>query len=230
MELEQLMLDRLGTSWYEQLESFIISEEFDKIRDYLALESENKIIYPPADKAYNAFKYCSYDKTKVVIVGQDPYHDGSANGLAFSTDGGKLPPSLRIILDTMSKEFDKRYYRYTNFYDLADQGVLLINTALSVEKKKPGSHIHIWKPFTETVISTLKQKPYLVWMLWGKQALDAVGELPIGHDALVTVHPAATTYQPELKFEPRFQQANELLIRHGLEPITWYNEDDDLPF
>ena len=230
MELEQLMLNRLGMSWYEQLESFIISDQFDVIREHLLRESENKIIYPPADQAYSAFKMCPYDSVKVVIVGQDPYHDGSANGLAFSTNGTRLPPSLRVILKTLSTELEKQFFRLTGFEDLARQGVFLFNTALSVEAKKPGSHIKLWEPFTSAVISALKQKTYLVWMVWGKQALDAVGEIPIGHSVLTTVHPAATVYQPELKFEPGFTKANDLLLEHGITPIDWYLYDDDLPF
>lgn len=228
MELDELMYLRLGESWFEQLKDFILSEKYNKIREYLVARSEDTIIYPDAEVAFSAFKASPYDTTKVVIIGQDPYHDGSAHGLAFSTYN-KLTPSLRVILKTMSEELGMQFFRHTNLTDIAQQGILLLNTALSVERKKPGSHLHIWQEFTEYVLSKLYEKAYLVWMLWGNSAIE-IAKPPKNHSVLSTVHPAAVVYNSSNVFNPQFKVCNTLLKEHGLTTIEWYTQDDDLPF
>ena len=228
MELDELMYNRMGASWYEQLEEYILSDNYQKVREYLDKRSEDTIIYPDAEQAFAAFKASPYESTKVVILGQDPYHDGSANGLAFSTYV-KLTPSLRVILNSMSEELGLKYYRSTNLIDIAEQGVLLLNTAMSVERKKAGSHLHIWKEFIDTVLSRLYDKTYLVWMLWGNSAKEAVSP-PQHHSVLSTNHPAAKIYNPDVEFKPQFLKCNELLRSHGLSEINWFYNEDDLPF
>lgn len=228
MGVDEIMYNRLGSSWFELFKDFILSERFAILREYIDRRAEQRIIYPDAEIAYKAFKLCPYEDAKVVILGQDPYHDGSANGLAFSTDY-KLTPSLRVILETISEEYSQRELRSTDLTSIATQGVLLLNTALSVEKGSPGSHLSIWKEFMELVLSKLYEKSYLVWMLWGNSAKD-IAKPNNRHDVLATVHPVSTIYNPELKFEPKFQLCNALLNSHGYSPITWYEENDDLPF
>lgn len=231
-DIKDLMEERLGSSWYEQLEHFIESSEFVIMRNRLISESIDNIVYPEPKIAYRAFSLCNFKNTKVVILGQDPYHDGNANGLAFSTDGN-LTPSLRVIHSALSKEYNIPWWRGSDFSDLADQGVLLLNTALSVVKGKAGSHLSIWKEFTKAVITCLLSKENLIWMLWGKEALDAVksvGNIPYGHVLLHTVHPAAIKHNPNLVFEPGFLRANEILESWNLKPILWVDFRDDLPF
>lgn len=228
--LHQIMYDRLGVSWYEKLKDFIDSEAFNIIRTKLLEDSDTNIIYPPAAQAYRAFKLSSYDRTNVVVLGQDPYHDGIANGLSFSTTG-KISPSLRVILKAMQEELSPIYsLRSTDFSDLAAQGVLLLNTALSVKQKQPGSHIALWKPFTDKVVQTLFEKDKLIWMLWGTHALGAVGNVPSGHEILYSNHPAAQMYNPKLKFTPGFSRVNEILKKWNKDPIEWMEVQDDLPF
>lgn len=225
-----MMYDRLGPSWYEQLEPFIISNEFDNIREFLIERSEKATVYPPAPVAYRAFKTCSFTNTKVVILGQDPYHDGSATGLSFSTTR-KLTPSLLVILKVLSSELGINFFRSSDLTDWAQQGVLLLNTALSVEKGRPNSHKDIWIPFTDYVLKVLKEKKEsLVWMLWGNQANAYANGIPNSHLVLSTIHPAATVYNRSLVFEPRFREANNYLDSRGLGMIEWIGFDNDLPF
>jgi uracil-DNA glycosylase len=218
----------LGHSWYEQLEHYILSNDFLKLRDYIISRCNRTAVYPDADMAFKAFKTCPYNKVKVVIFGQDPYPDGTATGIAFSTNG-KLNPSIREILKAMQEDLGTQHYRSTNLDDLAYQGVLLVNAALTVEHGKPGSHLEVWRNFTNAVVSSLLQKETLVWMLWGKSANELVKEVPSKHLLLSTVHPAAVSYNEGLKFYPEFAQCNTYLKSKGLEEINWFYEDD-LPF
>ena len=228
-DLVQIYSKRLGGSWTALLEEYLTSEHFQQVRGYLQVRSTKTAIYPTAELAFTAFQLCSYQSTNVVIIGQDPYPNDTANGLAFSTSH-KLTPSLRNILDAMLVELNTPYWRSYDFSDLALQGVLLMNAALTVEHGKPGSHLHIWKPFTEIVIRCLKEKESLVWMIWGEKAAELVGQIPDNHLALYTVHPAASFYNTNLKFSPRFDLVNSYLITHGLNPIEWALASDDLPF
>lgn len=228
--LHQIMYDRLGVSWYEQLKSFIDSETFTILRNRLLDDCDNNVVYPSAMDAYRAFKLAPHSRVKVVIIGQDPYHDGSANGLCFSTKG-KMTPSLRVILKAMSEELSPIHrYRSPEFADLASQGVLLLNTALSVKAGQAGSHLSLWEPFFKEVKEKLFARDRLIWMLWGMKAINAVGEVPDKHVVFKTVHPAATIYDTKNIFKPGFNSVNEQLKKWNELPIDWMAELDDLPF
>lgn len=131
----------------------------------------DKIIFPDENNIFKAFKLCSFEKTKVIIIGQDCYHgDNQANGLCFSVNSDiKQPPSLKNILKEMKA--DSFIRTNSDFSDLAKQGVLFLNTALTVEKSCPGSHIKIWEPFTDNIIKELSDnKNKLIFILWGNFA------------------------------------------------------------
>jgi len=225
--LEKIYLERLGPTWYEILESYILSVDFAKVRDAITQSMQQTAVYPVPTLAFEAFRLCPYDTTKVVIIGQDPYHNGTANGLAFSAN--KLNPSLRNIIAAIEAEYGSYFWRSYDLTDLAVQGVLLLNTALTVERGKPGSHLHLWRDFTKIVVTALKQKEHLVWMAWGKYAKTIIGEVPPNHLLLEAIHPAATVYNHDLNFEPQFKRCDEYLFNLNMSAIQWQNETD-LPF
>ncbi len=133
----------------------------------------NKAFYPKASNIFRAFEECGHDDLKVIILGQDPYHDNSATGLAFDNKvGSKISPSLRNILLELKDDVQIELLEKSNSYlqDWPSQGILLLNTALTVEPSKPLSHTELWKPFTEQLIIDLNKKDNLIWIMWGKHA------------------------------------------------------------
>ena len=139
------------------------------------IHSNNTIVYPKYEDTFKAFDLCPLETIKVVIIGQDCYHGpNEATGLAFAvpTTTGKIPPSLRNIFKELSNNVTK-YQTDSTLEYWAKQGVLLLNSALTVEHKKPGSHLKLWKPFTDKIIEEIsKHKTGLIFCLWGKYAKD----------------------------------------------------------
>lgn len=197
-EIKQKMFDKLGPSgWDRVFKSFIFSSEFDDILIKLyTLSKEDKRFTPPLKHVFRAFEECPLDKLQVVIVGQDPYPQlGVADGIAFScSNSEKEQPSLRFILD----EVQKLYPFYDRPLDLSrwsKQGVLMLNTALTVEVNKIGSHYDIWKPFTAYLLDWLNSnKSNLVYLYMGKKAeewSDLTGDSNI---KFFVKHPASAAY------------------------------------
>lgn len=197
-EIKQKMFDKLGPSgWDRVFKSFIFSSEFDDILTKLyTLSKEDKRFTPPLKHVFRAFEECPLDKLQVVIVGQDPYPQlGVADGIAFScSNSEKEQPSLRFILD----EVQKLYPFYDRPLDLSrwsNQGVLMLNTALTVEVNKIGSHYDIWKPFTAYLLDWLNSnKSNLVYLYMGKKAeewSDLTGDSNI---KFFVKHPASAAY------------------------------------
>lgn len=197
-EIKQKMFDKLGPSgWDRVFKSFIFSSEFDDILTKLyTLSKEDKRFTPPLKHVFRAFEECPLDKLQVVIVGQDPYPQlGVADGIAFScSNSEKEQPSLRFILD----EVQKLYPFYDRPLDLSrwsKQGVLMLNTALTVEVNKIGSHYDIWKPFTAYLLDWLNSnKSNLVYLYMGKKAeewSDLTGDSNI---KFFVKHPASAAY------------------------------------
>jgi len=177
-------------------------------------------IFPPLSSVFNAFTL-SCPAVKVVIIGQDPYHNkGEAHGLAFSVQQGKMPPSLRNIFKELNREYGIMRTN-TDLSDWASQGVLLLNTALTVRENCPGSHIHIWKPFTSEVIKMLGGMSGIVFMLWGKHAqqyecmIDNKNNLVLKHS-----HPSPLARKSFIG-NNHFSQCNAYLITKNKTPITW---------
>ncbi len=196
-------------------------------KHYIFEKSLNREIFPQSSNIFNAFELCSFENTKVVIIGQDPYHgDGEAHGLAFSVQEGiKIPPSLRNIFKELKNEYpDFNINRSTNLSDWAQQGVLLINAVLTVEKDKPASHKHYeWELFTNYIISTLaKEKKNLVFILLGKFAQDKEYLIDSQcHTIIKTTHPSPLSASRGFLGSNIFKKCNEILIQNNIQPIVW---------
>ena len=219
---------RLGPEWWSLLRTEFAKDYMYKIYDFLGDESKVKTIYPHGDLLYKAFEVCDYNQVKVVILGQDPYHNGVAHGLAFSDVTHKGTPSLRKIREAVGKECYKQGETYQFEYNLtrwANQGVLLLNTILSVEKGKPLSHQGIgWEQFTGEVIKLLNLKTSpIVYLLWGKNAREYKNMISNElHLVLEAEHPVASSYAGrEWNNGECFTKCNDFLIAHGVEPIIW---------
>lgn len=195
-------------------------------------------IYPPQELIFEAFRLCPIEKLKVVVIGQDPYHSPSmAHGLAFSVpaEQKRLPPSLLNIFKELSADLGlgtsctfSGNGSGSNMGDLtpwARQGVLLVNTVLTVERGKPASHSGLgWQELVVRALQELARlKPHMVWMVWGKSAESALNQLdlPDGHLVLRGAHPSPFSAHRGFFGTRHFSQANAYLKAHGLEPIQW---------
>ena len=213
--------------WYKVLDPIFKSGYFRKLTDQHRKNITNSIVYPKRGKTFRAFQMCPFESVKVVILGQDPYHDGSATGLAFANDGvGRVSPSLRNVIQTVKNDFGDVDVN-TNLESWAKQGVLLLNTALTVEKARPGSHIDMWMPFTRDIITRLSlEKPQLVWVLWGKKAQEYEKHImyKAAHTILKAPHPAAEVYsggKAGFFTCKHFKKINTALLKNKIEPIQW---------
>ena len=209
----------------------ILQDEFDKpyfikLTDFVRSEYQSKTIFPPASQIFNAFDQCRFDDTKVVIIGQDPYHDvNQAHGLCFSVnDGIKIPPSLRNIYKEIELDLGQTPSKSGNLIHWAQQGVLLLNATLTVQAHQAGSHQKKgWETFTDAVIKKLSdEKEHLVFLLWGAYA-QKKGEL-IDHNKhliLKSVHPSPLSASRGFFGNKHFSKTNEFLIKQGLQAIKW---------
>lgn len=209
----------------------ILQEEFDKpyfeeIVMFLKTEkSQGKTIYPPGPLIFNAFDKTPFDKLKVVLLGQDPYHNpGQAMGLSFSVPAGvKLPPSLVNIYKELSKDVGIPAPTTGDLTPWATQGVLLLNASLTVRANEPNSHAKIgWHTFTDAVIQRISSlKQHVVFLLWGAFARQKQVLIdPSKHLVLQAAHPSPFSAD---KFFGcgHFCKANDYLVKHGIDPINW---------
>jgi uracil-DNA glycosylase len=208
-----------------------LSDEFDKpyfaeIKQFLVAEkAAGKVIFPPGPLIFNAFNKTPFDQVKVVILGQDPYHNpGEAMGLSFSVPKGKrVPPSLVNIYKEIHADLDLPIPSHGDLSAWAEQGVLLLNAMLTVESGKPASHQKIgWQSFTDAVIHTLSEKREgLVFMLWGNFAKGKKALIDANkHTVLEAAHPsplAGNAFQGCR----HFSKANAALTQNGKTPINW---------
>lgn len=209
----------------------VLLEEFDKpyFSDLVAFvknEYANKTIFPPGKLIFNAFDQCPFDKVKVVIIGQDPYHGpGQAHGLCFSVnDGIKFPPSLINIFKEIERDLGIPFPQSGNLIRWAQQGVLLINATLTVEAHKAGSHQGKgWERFTDAAIRILaEQKEHIVFMLWGNYAQQKAAFVDSSkHLILKTVHPSPLSAFRGFIGSGHFSAANKYLVSIGETEIDW---------
>lgn len=196
-------------------------------KHYQFEQSLNREIFPEESLIFNAFNLCSFENTKVVILGQDPYHGkGEANGLAFSVNEGiKIPPSLRNIFKELKNEYPNfNIKRSTDLSDWAQQGVLLINSVLTVEKDKPASHKHYdWELFTNFIISIIsKEKKNLVFILLGKYAQNKINLIDSQkHIVLKAAHPSPFSANRGFLGSNIFKDSNQSLEKLKYAPIYW---------
>jgi len=220
----------LNNDWKELLEDEFSKPYFISLDSFLEKEYALKTIYPPKEDIFNALNLSSYKDTKVVIIGQDPYHEpNQAHGLAFSVkEGTKLPPSLNNIFKEISSDLGLYMGQNGDLTPWAEQGVLLLNNVLTVEKGKADSHKKKgWEIFTDKIITLLNEKDRpVVFIFWGNNA-KRKKELvtnPI-HLVLDGPHPSPLSAYHGFFGCKHFSKCNEFLIKNGLKPIDWKIND-----
>ena len=221
---------QIGNDWDSVLVGEFEKEYYLKLRAFLAQEYKTRTVYPDMYSIFNALKLTSYRDTKVVILGQDPYHGpGQAHGLAFSVQKGiAIPPSLLNMYKELKNDLGC-YIPDNGFLEKwACQGVLLLNTSLTVREASPNSHQKIgWEILTDRVIELLNQKQSpVVFLLWGANARSKVGLItnPL-HTVLQAPHPSPLSASRGFFGCKHFSKANAVLERNGMPPIDWQIEN-----
>jgi len=218
---------KMDQSWLN-----VIGGEFDKpymktLRAFLLDEkTKGQVIYPPSNLIFNAMNTTSFDKVRVVIIGQDPYHGPSqAHGLCFSVqDGVALPPSLLNIYKEVSAEYRVPVPKCGDLTHWAKQGVLLLNATLTVRQHQAGSHQNKgWETFTDSIIRAVNEKhEHVVFLLWGAYAQKKGAYIDRAkHLVLQAPHPSPLSAHRGFLGCGHFHAANEYLAKHGLKPIDW---------
>ena len=218
---------KIEQSWKEILKDEFSKDYFSQIVTFIKTEkAAGKVIYPPGALMFNAFKKTPFCNVKVVLLGQDPYHNpGQAHGLSFSVpDGVTKPPSLINIFKELQTDLGIIPSLSGNLEKWALQGVLLLNASLTVRKNEPGSHSKFgWLNFTDAVIRKISQhKKGVVFLLWGKFAHDKqvlIDETK--HHVLKAAHPSPFSADKGFFGCRHFSRANEFLMQEGLQPIDW---------
>lgn len=217
---------KIELSWKAHLQEEFRKPYFERLTDFVRQEYAKKIVYPPARLIFNAFDRCPFDKVKVVIVGQDPYHEpGQAHGLCFSvTDKVAVPPSLQNIYKEIQDDLGKPVPRSGNLERWAMQGVLLLNATLTVQAHRAGSHQGKgWEEFTDAAIRHLTlEREHLVFILWGAYAQRKGAEIDANrHLILKSPHPSPLSAYRGFFGNKHFSRTNDYLQAHGKEPIDW---------
>ena len=219
-------MEKAPKTWNEFFKKLQNEEFCLKLNDFLNKEYRDYTCYPPRELLFNAFRLTPLDKVKVVIVGQDPYHEkGQAHGLAFSTPEGRpIPRSLKNIFKEINNEYDFPIPDSGCLKNWARQGVFLLNTVLTVEEGNANSHSDCgWQIFTDNVIKILnKQNQPIVFLLWGKQA-EKKKELITNpnHLVLITSHPSPFSARRGFFGSNHFKLANEFLKENNIDEINW---------
>ena len=217
----------IDPSWHNQLQSEFQKPYFDTLVRFVKDEYSSTTCYPKGNNIFAAFDHSNFELTKVVIIGQDPYHGpNQANGLCFSVkDGIPHPPSLMNIFKELERDIGKPYPKSGNLKHWADQGVLLLNATLTVRAHSAGSHQNKgWEVFTDTVIQKLSaEKEGLVFLLWGGFAKKKIALIDSSkHHILTSGHPSPLSANRGLWFgNKHFSKTNELLKKMGKTPINW---------
>ena len=225
-EISSKKKPKIHQSWLD-----VIGDEFKKpymesLRSFLLDEkSKGSVILPPSDQIFDALYKTSLHDTKVVIIGQDPYHNkGQANGLSFSVNPGiKIPPSLINIFKELKDDLGCEMPNDGDLLNWAKQGVLLLNSILSVEAGKPGSHANKgWEIFTDCLIEELNKKTNLVFILWGNYALKKGTRIDGNkHLILRSPHPSPLSSHKGFFGCKHFSKTNNYLTKKGKIPIYW---------
>ena len=217
---------RIEESWKRELAEEWEKDYFVRLTQFVREEYATKQIFPPGRQIFAAFNSTPFHEVKVVILGQDPYHDvGQANGLCFSVnDGIQLPPSLRNIFKEIESDIGTPVPQSGDLSRWAKQGVLLLNATLTVEAHRAGSHQrHGWEQFTDSVIAHLAEhRDNLVFILWGSYAIGKGAFIDRNrHLVLTSVHPSPLSAHRGFFGNHHFSRTNQYLIEHGKTPIEW---------
>lgn len=220
------LASNIPNDWKELLTDEINSTYFSDLSEFVSKEYSSEICFPPEKMIFNAFEKCSFENTKVVILGQDPYHgDGQAHGLSFSVpDGVKFPPSLRNIFKELSSDMEIQVPFQGNLTGWAEQGVLLLNATLTVRKSTAGSHQKQgWEEFTDSVIKTISEKKKdVVFVLWGKFAERKTELIDNSKHLIITSsHPSPFSAHRGFLGSKPFSKTNAFLVSKGKKGIDW---------
>lgn len=217
---------KIEPSWQQLLQPEFDSPYFEELTQFVRNEYQTAQIFPPAKQIFSAFDHCPLNDVKVVILGQDPYHDiGQANGLCFSVnDGIRQPPSLVNIFKEIADDLGKPIPASGNLERWADQGVLLLNATLTVRAHQAASHQgRGWEQFTDSVIRHLAQaRDNVVFMLWGSYAIRKTPLIDATRHCILTApHPSPLSAYRGFFGCKHFSKANDYLIAHNQQPIEW---------
>ncbi|MCW7494207.1 uracil-DNA glycosylase [Leptospira sp. 2 VSF19] len=217
---------QIESGWKEVLKEEFAKPYFSNLREWVREQYKTSTVYPPAKLIFNAFDSCPFANVKVVILGQDPYHGpGQAHGLCFSVNEGvPFPPSLQNIFKEIADDLQKPIPKSGNLTHWANQGVLLLNATLTVQKDKAGSHQNKgWEEFTDAAIKILaEKKSNLVFLLWGSFAQKKEVLIPPNkHLVLKSAHPSPLSAYRGFLGNKHFSKTNEYLLTQGKKPIDW---------
>ena len=218
---------KIDPSWYEVLKPQFEAPYFAELKQFLVAERQQYPCYPPGSLIFSAFDHTPFDKVKVVILGQDPYHEpGQAMGLCFSVPQGiQVPPSLVNIITEINSDLGTSIPKTCgNLSGWAEQGVLLLNATLTVRAHQAGSHQrHGWEVFTDAAIQALSQKRNgIVFLLWGSYAIAKKSLIDTAkHFVLTAPHPSPLSAYRGFFGCRHFSQANNILVQQGLQPVDW---------
>ncbi|WCT54551.1 uracil-DNA glycosylase [Paenibacillus kyungheensis] len=216
-----------GNDWDEVLKDEMEKPYFQQLMTWLDQEYEEAVVYPPRDLLFQAFRLTPYAEVKAVILGQDPYHGaGQAEGLSFSVmPGVRVPPSLRNIYIELKEDLNIPTPNHGSLVQWGKEGVLLLNTALTVRESKPASHRGKgWEQFTDAVIHALNDRSEpMVFLLWGNHAAEKESFIDQERHLIIrSAHPSPFAARKGFFGSKPFSRTNEFLEQHGERPIDWH--------
>ena len=216
----------IDESWYRVLREQFEAPYFSELKSFLVTEKQHYAVYPPGNLIFNAFNLTPFEKVKVVILGQDPYHGpGQAHGLSFSVpDGVQFPPSLLNIFKELRDDLGIPMAQSGNLEKWAREGVLLLNASLTVRAGQAASHArHGWETFTDAAIRALsREREHLVFILWGNYAIAKETLIDTTrHLVLKSVHPSPLSASRGFFGCHHFSKTNQYLTENNIEPIDW---------
>lgn len=222
----------IGNDWDKVLDGEFEKDYYLKIREILKNEYFSRTVFPPMHDIFNALKYTPYSETKVVIIGQDPYHEiGQAHGLSFSVRKGiKIPPSLVNIYKELNSDIGMKIPTHGELTSWAKQGVLLLNATLTVRQSEANSHKDIgWAIFTDEVIKKLaKCENPIVFILWGANARSKKKYITNkNHLIIESAHPSPLSAYNGFFGSKPFSRANNFLVANGRTPINWNSVNEE---
>ena len=217
---------KITNNWYNLLKAEFEKPYFKNLQKFLTEEYNTRTIYPKSENIFNALNYCKYDDVNVVIIGQDPYHQpGQAHGLSFSVQSGTaFPPSLKNIFKEIEDDLKVKTLEDGNLIRWARQGVLLLNSVLTVRKDCPNSHKNMgWENFTTKIIELVNEKNTpVVFLLWGANAKAFEQLINTNlHYVLKASHPSPLSAYNGFFGCKHFSKTNEILQKNGKKPIDW---------
>ncbi|MDR1918942.1 MAG: uracil-DNA glycosylase [Tannerellaceae bacterium] len=217
---------RIEAGWKELLAAEFEKDYFRELTSFVRRAYQAGVVYPPGPCIFNAFALCPFDRVKVVILGQDPYHEpGQAHGLCFSVrEGVAFPPSLVNIFKEIASDLGAPLPRSGDLSRWAEQGVLLLNATLTVEAHRAGSHQHKgWEQFTDAVVHRLAEsREHIVYILWGAYAQRKGAFIdPHRNLLLQSAHPSPLSAYRGFFGNRHFSRTNDYLIANGQSPIAW---------